>query len=502
MKPILLPLLLCAVAAFAQEEAPAPAAAPAAPAAEVTEAKPAAPAVAAIPAPAAPAPAAVKDEPKAPPRPSMLDDKKPEAPVAAPKEEPKPEAKPELKPEPKAAPAAAKIGLDEDFAFAKAAAEDSDSNVQEAAIEELGLFARRYPDAPQVPEALFLRASLQQKKGDWQPAMAALLRLIHENAGSKIELRAKSAYLELVDKKGSRRQRPALNALVAVPDLASKGDRLSAVWQKLADTAPDAIYEPAADEIRSVFARFPDLKDGDKLQAALARLHAANNKPAASMLSWRKLLALYPESAQRSAAQMTIGDLYSDALRDPKKAIDAYQELVEKYPKAPEVQAALENSARLFDDKLRQYGLAVEMHEKVVKLFPKTPASLKALRSIAKLQRDRLGSPGDAMKTLARLSSMHGGQEGVDALLQAADIARRDLKDFSRQAEYLRKVSDDYASAQEAPQALYDAAGVYEDSLKDNAKAVELYKEVASKFPSHKLAKRSSDRVAKLEKAN
>ena len=459
-------LLLCAAPAFAQDEEPA--AAPAAPAAEVSETK-------------------------APPRPSMLpDEPKPET-----KAETKPAPKAETKPEPKPAPA--KTGAEEDFAFAKAAADDADSAVQEAAIEELALFARRYPDAPQAPEASFLRASLQQKKGDWQPAMAALLRLIHENAGSKLELRAKSAYLELVDKKASRRQRPALNALVASADLPVKEDRLSAVWQKLAETAPDAIYEPAAEEIRSVFARYPGLKDADRLQASLARLHAANNKPAASVISWRKLLALYPESSLRAAAQLTIGDLYADSLRDPKKAIDAYQELIEKYPKAPEVLPALESSARLFDEKLRQYGLAVEMHEKVVKLFPKTPASLKALKAIAKLQRDRLGSPGDAMKTLALLSSMHGGQDGIDSLLQASEIARRDLKDYARQAEFLRKVSDDYAGAKEAPQSLYDAAGVYEDSLKDNAKAIALYKEVGAKFPSHKLAKRAADRAAKLE---
>lgn len=486
MKTLLLLLPLLAVPVRAQDGADgaiaSPEAAPAAPAAEVSE---------------APKGEAPKEEaPKALPKPSLA----PEDSAAAPKkEEPKPEPKAEPKPEPKAA---AKAGAEEEFAFAKAAAEDQDGKVSEAAMEELAVFVRRYPAASQAPEAMLLLAGLRQKSGDWQPATASLLRLLYEYPETKVGLRAKSDFLTIVDKKASRKHRQVLNDLVKLPEGTDKADRLSALWRKLAEQAPDALYEPVAAEIRDFTVRFPEHKDGDKLQAALAGLHAANDKPAAAMLSWRKLLALFPESPLRPRAQMAVGDLYADSLRDPKKAIDAYQELVEKYPKAAEVQAALERSAQLFDDKLRQYALAVEMHERIVTLFPKTPASLKALKSVAKLQRDRLGSPGDAVKTLSRLSSMHGGQDGVDALLQAADFAKRDLKDPARQAELLRKVSDDYAGAKESPQALYDAAAVYEDVLKDGKKAMELYKEVSSKFPSHKLAKKADERVAKLEQSN
>lgn len=473
MKLILLPLLLCTASAFSQEEAPTNSVAPE-PAAEVSETRKTAAPVVAKEEPEAP--------PQAPPRPSMLDEKKPE---------PKP-----------VSVSAKAVGANEEFAFAKAAAEDSDGKVQEASMEELAVFVRRHPASDQAPEAMLLLAGLKQKNGDWQLATASLLRLLYEYPDTKIGLRAKSDFLTLVDKKASRKHRPILNDLVKLPETSDKADRLSALWQKVAQLAPDALYEPVAAEIRDFSVRFPGHKDGDNLQAALARLHAVNDKYAAALLSWRKLLALYPESASRATAQMAIGDLYADSLRDPKKAIDAYQELVEMYPKAPEVQAALENSARLFDDKLRQYALAVEMHERIVKLFPKTPASLKALKSIAKLQRDRLSASDDAVKTLLRLSTMHGGQDGVDALLQAADFARRDLKDYSRQAEIMRKVSNDYAGAREAPQALYDAAGVYEDSIKDNIKAIELYKEVGTKFPSHKLAKKGGERAAKLEKSN
>ena len=450
----------------------------------------AAPAAAAAPAaPAAPAPAATPPpELKAA---SKVEETKPLPPELA-KEKQKEPAKPE---------SAKSADPDAEWSFVKAAAEDSDSAAQDAAIENLRLFARRYPDSAHAPDALFLLAGLRTKRGDWPLAAAAYLHGIYEYAGASAELRAKSAYLELMDRKASRRQRPILNDFVNVNDAPDKADRLSALWQKVAENAPDAFYEPAADEVRDFFVRFPDHKDNDKLQAALARLHAANVNAAAAVVAWRKLLALYPDSGLRAKAQLAIGDLYADALREPKKAIDAYQELIAQYPQAPEVQPALENSARLFEDKLKQYDLAVQMDEKIVKTFPKTPSSLKALKSIARLQRERLSKPDEAIKTLLRLSTMHGGHDGIDALLLAAEIARRDLKDYGREAGLRHQVSDDYAAAKEAPQALYDAAGVYEDDVKDMAKAIATYKEVASKYPTHKLGKKGADRAEKLAAA-
>lgn len=498
MKTLLLVAAL-SVPAAAQEAAPA---APAASVNEVAlpgqeEAKPAPKAE------AAPEPAAEpKEEPKAA-------EEKPE-----PEKKPEPEQKPEAKPEPVVEkPAQVEVvspkvvetkplppaGIEEEWAFVKSAAEDPESGVSEAAREDLKLFVRRHPDSAQAPEALLLLAGLEQKKGEWRAALGDELWLLYEYPSSAVALRAKSSYLELVDKKGSRKQRPLLSELVKTPDAADKADRLSLLWQRVAATVGETLHDPAVEQIRDFAVRFPEHKDADKLHAALASLEAEDGKAALALLSWRKLLAMCPNSPLRSKAQMAIGDLYADLLRDPKKAIDAYQELVEKYPQAPEVLGALERSAQLFEDKLKQYGLAVEMDEKIVKTSPKTAGSLKALKGMAKLQRDRLSKPDDAVKTLLRLSSMHGGQEGVDALILASEIARRDLKDYARQAELLHKVSDDYAAAKEAPQALYDAAGVYEDELKDNAKAISVYTEVTTKFPSHKLAKKADGHITKLE---
>jgi len=88
-----------------------------------------------------------------------------QAPVA--KAEPKPEpAKPAPAPAVEAAPKTS--GPDEEWAFVKAGAGESDPLVQKAALAELELFVRRYPAAPQAPQALMLLADLQEKNDDWR----------------------------------------------------------------------------------------------------------------------------------------------------------------------------------------------------------------------------------------------------------------------------------------------------------------------------------------------
>ena len=147
---LLFPLFAVAASVGAQEY-PNPSAAPA-PAAEVSDVSGSTD----VPTGAA------KEEPKSPPRPSLLAEEK----------------KPEPAPAPIPAPAVRIIGADDEFNFAKAAAEDADAAVQEAAMEDLAVFVRRHPAAAQAPEAILLLAGLKQKKGDWQPATVSLLRLL------------------------------------------------------------------------------------------------------------------------------------------------------------------------------------------------------------------------------------------------------------------------------------------------------------------------------------
>ncbi|MBI5629779.1 MAG: tetratricopeptide repeat protein [Elusimicrobia bacterium] len=387
-----------------------------------------------------------------------------------------------------------------EWKFLRETADEERVEVIDAAIEDLDVFVEQHPDSPNRADALFILASLRQKKGDYKPAMVDLLKLLHEYPGSKMSLQAKSAFLDLAEKRLNRKLKPAAGELVRTPEAESAAERLALLLEKLSTSMEDSLYEPTALEIRRFQMRFQDYPGLDKLQWSLAQLQERSAKYAAALLSYRKLLSVYQDSPYRSKAQFAMGSLYAERLRDYKKAIEAYQELVDKYPGSGDVLPALEQTAQLFSEKLRQYELAVEVEQRIVKLFPKTPGALKAFQDMARLQRDRLGRPLEAIETYKRVAEQFRAHEGVQALQSAAAIARKDLKDYNMEIELRRKIAEDFAADREASQELYSVAEIYEGDLNDVDKAIEVYREVSSKFPGTKASGKAESRAAKLEK--
>ena len=389
--------------------------------------------------------------------------------------------------------------LEVEWNYLKDAAQDATEGVSAAALDDLSVFIQQHPDAPMMDEAQALLASLYARGGDSKSAMVALLRLLYEHPDSKTALRAKSDLLGLGDKNLSRKLRPALGELVKVPDSPDKAERLSVMMQRVVDSLGEALHDPIVQEIRRFQVRFPDYPKSDMVQWSLAQMQEKDSRFPAALLAYRKLIAAFPESAYRAKAQLAVGGVYADDLRDYTKAIEAYQELAAKYPESPEVLPALARMAQLFSGKLKQYELAVEMDEKIIKLFPKTDGALKAFNDEAALLRDRLAKPEEAIKAYRRLTEQFGPPAAVEALQSAAVIAG-DLKDFRLDAELRVKVAADYSGEKAAPGELYSAAEIYETSLNDLGKAIDTYKEVASKFPHTKQGRWAQARIAKLEK--
>ena len=374
------------------------------------------------------------------------------------------ERKPAAANEPAAAPESPKpqpaAPVDE-LVFLKAAIEDSDAAVRAAALAELRAYNAKQP----TPDGVALAAKALTQNGDAAAAVVEWLRLFHEFPESK-EARSRAAFNELVERKFGRKLKPAMTALLEV-----RGDdgaqRLSNLVWAMAGSAAEHLYAPAVELARR-------LPPSDKTQWALAQLHAKQEKAAEALLAYRKLLAMHPNTALRADAQLAVAGIYAEQLRDWRRAVKAYLELGD-HP------LALQRAALIYTDKLKQYDAAVGLYERLIKLDERKPEPYMAL---ALIQQKSMGLPEEAIKTYRRLGS-------PEALRKAADVARRDLKNYGLEVE-LRKAAGDAED-------FYAAAEVEESDLKDLDKAIETYREISSKFSGHKLAKKAGDRAAKLE---
>jgi tetratricopeptide (TPR) repeat protein len=418
------------------------------------------------------------------------------APVPAPVVEPKSAAKSKTagKPAKKASkPLSAEEILVSDFQTLKSGAEDKNSDLRDAALEDLRVFVQQHPDFETTPEAL----SILARQEEYRPAMVDWLHLVYEYPESEVALKAKSEYLDFVNKKMSGKLRPGLGTLAKSPESEDKAERLAALVFGLAEKSGDALYEPASAEIRRFQVRFPDFKDNDHILWSLAQLHLASGKNAAALMTYRELLS-YQGSPYREKSQFATGTLFSDKLKRYRDAVDAFQAFIEQYPGSAQVLEALQRVAVLYAERLNQAPLAVETYERIIKLYPKTEGALKAFNAEAKLQRDRLKAPEDAIKTYQRLTEQFSYPQAAEALINAAETARKDLKDYKREVELRSKIAADFPLVKEAPEQLYAAAQVMEDDVKDIGGAVKIYQDVATKFSGTKQGRKAADRANKL----
>lgn len=89
---------------------------------------------------------------------------------------------------------------------------------------------------------------------------------------------------------------------------------------------------------------------------------------------YRRILKLYPQSPNSYRALFLIGLVYSQDLKDDKKANTIFQEFLEKYPNGEEL---LYNEAQSFSEK-GDFTWAIKIYKQILKVYPKSPYSCRA----------------------------------------------------------------------------------------------------------------------------
>lgn len=386
---------------------------------------------------------------------------------------------------------------DTEWQFLTAAAAESNGDIRSAVLGDLEAYIAAHAGSSASGDAQLLLADILEKKGDTEESAIERLKYLYEFPNDKSVPQVQRGIKALSDGKIASALRPLLSDLAVSPDADHASERLGVLWHRLAQEAPGSLERILEKEIPRFITRFPGYPSGDQLLADLAALRAEHARPAAALLAHKKILAHYPASELRAQSCWSVGDLY-EKLKDYEKAIAAYQAAADQYPKSPEALPSLEAAARLLEEKEKRFELAAEFHGRIITDFPKNPAALKSYKAKARLELDELSRPAVAIKTYERMAQDFHTPDGFEALRQAAHIARKDLKNYRLEADYRRKAAVEFADHEDAAAELFAAGGIFEDDLKDWDNAAAAYRELAVKFPKHKLARKASDRLARL----
>jgi len=402
---------------------------------------------------------------------------------------------------PKTASVSASALADAEWDFLKTAAQDKDKDVLELALPQLEDWLARNPGHFKAEEAQFLKAGLHFKLGDYKFALVDLLKYFQAYPrGASLE-DAKKLFIEIEVTKADKKTRPALDEAALPPAPASPAADVNVAYLLetfSASEAGEVYYEPLAAEFRAFFNRFPDYPGNDSLRLALADLHRKKGKYLAARLDCEKMIQLYPSSALLARAKMSLAGLLADNLKDYDKAIDAYRDIAASFPGADEAWAAYSRLPALAE-RQKKYELAVEIYEKIIELYPDKTEVLNSYKAEARLLREDLRKFPEAAAVLNRLADKYKGEsvKCIDALLLAAEIYRKDLKDTEGEVKMYDRIAAEYEAAILAPKALYAAGDVY-SKAKDSEKAREYYQKILEKYPDNPLSKKAEGRVASI----
>ncbi len=413
---------------------------------------------------------------------------------------------PEPAPVPAAAPvfetvSAAKVPYTQDSSewdyLKKAAA--GDKAAAEIILPQVTDWLVVYPSSEYAADAQLLKARLHLKLGDHRRALTDLLKYFqcYPKAASMAE--ARKLFKETADRKAGKDLRAALEELSAEPGTGDEQYHLSLLLERLAVRAGGEFYAPLCEEFREFLNRYPAYAKNDEVRMALADLHRKNGEYLAAKMGYEKLIRLHPGSPLQAGAKLALAGVEAGELGMYDEAIAVYQDVAASYPGSPEAWEAYSRLAPLCERR-KKYALAADVHAKIIALYPDRAEAYDSFRAEARLLRDELDKPAEAAAVLDRLADKYKDGRAVEALLLAAEIRRRDMKDTPAEVKTYDRIAAEYPSDAQAPKALY-AAGEALEKAGDAAAAKEYYSKTAEKYADSSSAARAKKRLAVIEQS-
>ena len=364
----------------------------------------------------------------------------------------------------------------------------------------LGTWIKQNPKQPAVVDALLLQARLYVRANDNDRALVTLFKLRKMYPQTNLALlNPLMADAVLAVNAKNRDTATSLFAMTLPEEAKTPAQRQAQALYALSKLPGRSLYQPAAQAFEDFFAENPNYESMDIVELWYGDLHRVNENYLAAISQYKKSGELYPQTPYRAASLRLIGDIYADNLKDTASAMATYTQVLREFPGSSETGIVYKHMA-ILDENNKQYDSALINYDKAIELLGATPAAYEAYQGKADVY-VKMKDYQEAYNTLHQTAAVFNGDEekATEALLKAADIARKKMRDQTKYAQSLEKALLSHPKGKNAPQLMYDLGRAYEQQNR-NAQAIEIYKKLIINYPTDKLASSAQGRLARLQK--
>ena len=366
--------------------------------------------------------------------------------------------------------------------------------------DNLGTWIAQHLEDENTPQVLLTQARLYTLAQEKANALIALLKVskLYPQVSLANHKNTIRDLLQIVDEPA--RSTDGMRAFSLSAGLESSWvEREAAVLFALSKLPGSTLYAPAAAAFESFFVRYPAYGQNDQVELWYGDLHRENGNYLAALSQYQKVAALYPLTPYRAASLRLTGDIYADHLNDTNRARALYNQVLQTYPDSNETGIVYKHLA-ILEENERNYDAALSYYDKAIRTLGSSPAAFEAYTGKAGVYKKRKDFDS-AYRELQQASMAFAGDEQrrTQALLEAAQIARRNLHDDIKYTQSLEKILVTAPNNPRNDEIMYELGQAYERQNR-TAQAMEMYRKLVLRHPDGKYAARAQGRINKLGK--
>lgn len=390
------------------------------------------------------------------------------------------------------------------FAFYKTQAQviPEKPSTQERALaqtlaENLNTWVLQHPDHQQVPNALLLQTQLYLRADNAGAAVVPLFKLQKIYAPANLPQNILEQVLPGLHPSARETARQYFMVKNVNPAATAEEKEADALYA-LSKLYGRNFYPHAVQAFADFFTRFPEYKQNDKVELWYGDLHRANNNFLAAISQCQKVFQLYPDTPYRAASMRLTGDIYAD-MKDTAKAMNAYAKVLREFPQSSERGIVFKHMGML-EENNKQYDTALIDYNKAIELLGTSDAAYEAFYGKADVYK-KTKNFDEAYQALHATANAFRNNEYkyVTALMDAAEVAKKNLKDQTKHMQSLEKALIAYPNNARKCEIMYQLGVAYEQQGQ-TTKAKDMYRRLILDNPTDKMAGKAQKRLSKLDK--